>query len=254
MSCVLQRLIFYVKIPDIENKSKEESHKQESILVAVKVGIRYLSKNLMILHLILFLSGVNLVASAFDAVLPAYVLPRANGGEAVLGIVTSCAGIATLVGSLLVMVLPKPSNRIRVITGTMLFSLTIENFLLAFTRVPILWCLGQVLGWLAVPIMSANLDVILRTTIPIEMQGRVYSCRNTLQYFTIPIGLLWGGYMVDQICEPMMANKSCNQWLYILFGEGKGSGAAIMMFVLGIMGAIICLFYGIILNKYQYKD
>jgi DHA3 family macrolide efflux protein-like MFS transporter len=247
-------LIFYVKIPNVENKSKEESDEQESIWVAAKEGIRYLRKNPMILHLILFLSGVNLVASAFDAVLPAYVLPRANGGETVLGIVTSCAGMATLVGSLFVTVLPKPQNRIRVITGTMLFSLTIENFLLAFTRVPMLWYLGQVLGWLVVPIMSANLDVILRTTIPIEMQGRVYSCRNTLQYFTIPIGLLWGGYMVDQICEPMMANKSCNQWLYTLFGEGKGSGAAIMMFVLGVIGAMICIVYGRILKKYQYRD
>ena len=247
-------LMFYVKISNVEYKSKEESDEQESIWAAAKEGISYLCKNPMILHLILFLAGVNLVASAFDAVLPAYVLSRANGGETVLGIVTSCAGIATLIGSLFVTVLPKPQNRIRVITDTMLFSLTIENFLLAFTRVPMLWCLGQVFGWLVVPIMSANLDVILRTTIPIEMQGRVYSCRNSLQYFTIPIGLLWGGYMVDQICEPMMANKSCNQWLYILFGEGKGSGAAIMMFVLGVIGAIICIVYGRILKKYQYID
>lgn len=34
-----------------------------------------------------------------------------------------------------------------------------------------------------VPIMNANLNVILRTSIPVEMQGSVYSCRNTLQFF-----------------------------------------------------------------------
>lgn len=38
----------------------------------------------MIFDLILFLAGVNLVASAFDAVLPAFILPRANGGNRVL--------------------------------------------------------------------------------------------------------------------------------------------------------------------------
>lgn len=73
----------------------------------------------------------------------------------------------------------------------------LENFLLAFTRTPALWGLGQFLGWFVVPIMSANLDVILRTTIPVNMQGRVYSCRNTLQYFTIPIGFFLGGLLVD---------------------------------------------------------
>lgn len=177
-------LLFFIKLPHIYDvaNNQDGAAKNESILEASKAGLKYLKENPMILHLILFLSGVNLVASAFDAALPAFILPRENGGDAVLGIVTSCAGIATLFGSLLVTILPKPKNRIRVIIYTMLFSLTIENFLLAFTRTPVLWCVGQLLGWSVVPIMGANLDVILRTTIPVSMQGRVYSCRNTLQF------------------------------------------------------------------------
>ena len=102
--------------------------------------------------------------------------------------VSSCAGIATLVGSLLCVVLPAPKNRIRVISLTMLFSLGTENFLLAFSRSPWLWCLGQLIGWLLVPLMNANLDVVLRKTIPVEMQGRVYACRNSLQFLHHPPG------------------------------------------------------------------
>ncbi|HRR25029.1 MAG TPA: MFS transporter, partial [Bacteroidia bacterium] len=190
-------LFFFVKIPKLkdEDLKKGDGSKKESLYTASKAGLHYLKDNPMILYLILFLAGVNLVASVFDATLPAYVLPRENGGEKILGIVTSCAGIATLFGSLAVTFLPKPKNRVRVITSTMLFSLTVENFLLAFTRTPVLWCLGQFLGWFLVPVMSANLDVILRTTIPVDMQGRVYSCRNTLQFFTIPIGFFLGGLL-----------------------------------------------------------
>ncbi len=121
--------------------------------------------------LILFLAGVNLVASAFDAVLPAFVLPRENGGERVLGMVASCAGIATMLGSVIVTFLPAPENRVRVIYITMLISLGTENFLLAFCRTPFLWCVGQLIGWLLVPVMSANLDVILRTTIILGVLG-----------------------------------------------------------------------------------
>ncbi|MDC7286467.1 MFS transporter [Blautia schinkii] len=248
-------LFFFVKIPKILSKGTKdrEDSTSESLLDASRAGLRYLKKNPMILSLILFLAGVNLVASAFDATLPAYVLPRANGGEAVLGIVTSCAGIATLIGSLIVTALPKPHDRIRIITSTMLFSLTIENFLLAFTRIPLLWCVGQFLGWMVVPIMNANLDVILRTTIPVDMQGRVYSCRNTLQFFTIPVGFLLGGLLVDQVFEPIMASEQGRSWLTILFGTGKGSGAAVMMFVLGVSGAVICIVFARILRKYQYR-
>lgn len=249
-------LFFFVKLPKINVRAAKTGGESgnESLLSSSKAGLLYLIKNPMILYLILFLAGVNLVASTFDVTLPAYVLPRENGGEAVLGAVTSCAGIATLIGSLIVTVLPKPKDRIRIITNTMLFSLTVENFLLAFTRIPALWCIGQLLGWLVVPIMSANLDVILRTTIPVDMQGRVYSCRNTLQFFTIPVGFLLGGWLVDRVWEPMMSDIHANHWLACLFGNGKGSGAAVMMFVIGLAGAVICIIFGRILKKYQFQE
>ncbi|NLK99687.1 MAG: MFS transporter [Clostridiales bacterium] len=102
--------------------------------------------------------------------------------------------------------------------------------------------------------MSANLDVILRTTIPVNMQGRVYSCRNTLQYFTIPIGFFLGGLLVDKVWEPMMVDTQNKQWLTLLFGDGKGSGAAVMMFVLGLAGAIICIVFGQLLKNYRFEE
>jgi len=70
----------------------------------------------------------------------------------------------------------------------MLFSLTTDNFLMSLTRTPITWCIAQILGYFPIPFMSTSLDVIVRTTVPTEMQGRVYSCRNALQFFTRPIG------------------------------------------------------------------
>ena len=241
-------LLFFIKIP--ENKSD----KKESVLNLAKEGLTFLKENSLIMTLILFMSGVNLVASAFDATLPGYVIPNPKGGTSILGIVTSCSGVAMIIGSLIVSVLPKPKDRVKVIYLTMLFSLGTENFLLAFSREPVLWCIGQIIGWVLVPIMSANLDVILRTTIPVELQGRVYACRNTLQFFTIPIGLFLGGFMVDHICEPFMSNYGDLSILKILFGMGKGSGAALMMFLLGVSGCFICIITGRKLKKYHYYE
>lgn len=243
-------LLVAVRIPVVSAAEEEK----ESFFAAVKTGLAYLEKNRLILVLILFLAAVNLVASAFDAVLPAYVLPRENGGERVLGVVTSCSGIAMLVGSLITTALPAPKNRIRVIYVTMLISLSIENFVLAFGRTPPVWCAAQIAGWLLVPVMNANLDVILRSSIPVDIQGRVYSCRNTLQFFTIPVGFLLGGFLVDEICEPVMAAAAPGSVLRPLFGSGKGSGAAMMMFLLGVMGVAVCLYFRGILRKYSYKD
>ncbi|MDO5401954.1 MAG: MFS transporter [Eubacteriales bacterium] len=241
-------LQFFIKIP------KTQSERKESVLVLAKEGIGFLKDNPMIMTLILFMAGVNLVASAFDATLPGYVLPNPNGGQAVLGIVTSCSGVAMIIGSLIVSVIPKPKDRVKVVYLTMLFSLGTENFLLAFSREPFVWCVGQIIGWILVPIMEANLDVILRSTIPVEFQGRVYACRNTLQFFTIPIGLFLGGFMVDNVCEPFILAFGDLSILKTLFGTGKGSGAALMMFILGVSGSIICIIMGKKLKKYQYND
>lgn len=241
-------LLFWVDIPAVS----KETQNREPFFGAVKAGLQYLEKNRMILVLILFLAGVNLVASMFDAVLPAYVLPRENGGEKVLGAVTSCAGIATLLGSVITTMLPAPKNRVRVIYGTMLFSLSVENFVLAFSRTPLVWCMAQMLGWLVVPVMNANLDVILRESIPVDLQGRVYACRNTLQFFTIPVGFFLGGFLVDKVCEPFMAGTARDSLFRIWFGSGKGSGAAMMMFIVGVMGVAVCLYFRGRLRKYAY--
>lgn len=241
-------LLFFIKIP--ENKSD----KREKVLVLAKEGLMFLRENPLIMALILFMSGVNLTASAFDATLLGYVLPNPKGGSSVLGLVTACSGVAMIIGSLIVSVLPKPRNRVKIIYLTMLFSLGTENFLLAFSREPALWCIGQIIGWILVPVMSANLDVILRTSIPVQLQGRVYACRNTLQFFTIPIGLFFGGFMVDHVCEPLMRVYGDLSILKTLFGTGKGSGAALMMLLLGVSGSLICIITGKKLRKYQYRE
>lgn len=238
----------FIRVAEVKKESKEKT------LTLAKEGLAFLKSKPMILTLILFMSGVNLVASAFNATLPAYVIPNPKGGSAMLGVITSASGLAMIVGSLLVSFLPKPKDRVKMIYITMLISLGSENFILAFAREPYLWVLAQVIGWILVPVMSTNLEVILRNSVPVDLQGRVYACRNTFQFFTIPIGLFLGGFLVDHVCEPFMKRHGYREILTILFGSGKGSGAALMMFILGIVGSTMCLVTGRKLKKYHYCE
>ena len=241
-------LAFFIEIPKISEEKKNEG----SVLQLAKEGMSYLRQNPMILYVILFMSGVNFISSAFNVVLKGMIIPNPRGGNGVLSVVESCSGIAMVIGSLIATAMPKPKDRVRVIYLSMLFSLATENFLLAFSRSPVVWCIAQILGWIFVPVMSTNQNVIMRNTIPTELQGRVYACRNTFQFFTIPIGMLFGGFMVDEVCEPFMAGKS--GMLTALFGSGKGSGAALMLFILGVAGVMVCLAFANRLSKYHYSE
>lgn len=229
-------LLLFIRIPEVPQKSKES----ETLLQTVKSGLVYLKYNKGILWLILFLSAINLIASVYESALPAMVLSKAD--ETALGLVNSCVGIATLLGSVIATFFPKPKSRIKVICNCLLISMSTENFLLAFGGNTAVWCVGAALGWIEIPLMSANYDVIFRTNVPKEMQGRVYSVRNTLQFFTIPVGYFLGGFLVDSVFEPFMENAQ-STLLADIFGVGKGSGAALLFFVIGIAGVVVCLIF-----------
>lgn len=229
-------LMFFIKIPETDRADTKEN-----FISSVKCGIGWLGKHRGILVLILYLAAINLIASMYNAALPAMMLSRPSGSENAYGIYNTVLGVTTLVGSIAASAMKPPKSRIRVICGCLLFSMSFENFMLAFGRNAVIWYIGGVLGWLPIPLMNANLEAVLRTNIPAEMQGRIYSVRNSLQFFTIPVGYLVGGAAVDQIFEPYMQNAP--QLLTDIFGSGKGSGAALFFFVIAFMGIGVCLIF-----------
>ncbi len=232
-------LAFAIKIPG----SSEDSQKQDKLLTSVKEGIGYLTKERGIFDLILFLASINLVASIYEAAFPAMLLSRDGGSEQALGLVNAVIGVTTLLGSILASFAKTPKSRVRVICNCLLFSMSFENFILAFGRTPFIWCIGGFLGWIAIPLMSTNLEAIMRLHIPVKMQGRVYAVRNSLQFFTIPVGYFLGGFLVDKVFEPVMAFQKDGSILVRLFGSGKGSGAALLFFVIAFAGILVCLHF-----------
>lgn len=222
---------------------QEQSAAVQGVWQSTREGLSYLRGHRGILDLILFLAAINLTASVYNAALPAMLLSRAGGGELALGWVNTCTGLANVAGSILVSFSRPPKSRVRVICNCLLASMGIENVLLAFGRSLPVWCTGAILGWLLIPIMNANMNVLMRNHIPVALQGRVYAARNSLQFFTIPVGYLLGGFLVDRVFEPLMAAQAPGSLLVWLFGSGKGSGAAMLFLLLAVVGEATCLIF-----------
>ena len=228
-------LIFFIPIP----KQAQPDAVKGNFLQDVSEGIGYLKKERGILHLMLFLAGINLVASMFEAAFPALMLTRAD--ETAMGVVKTVTGLTMLAGSLIAAILPAPKNRVRTIWLCLALSMCTENFFLGFGKSLWVWCVGAFLGWISIPAMSTNLDAVYRLTIPEYIQGRVFAARNSFQFFTIPVGYFVGGLLVDRVFEPVMARQTADSLLTVLFGTGKGSGAAFFFAVIGLAGVLVCL-------------
>ena len=135
-------LLFFIRVP----AAPQSANADEPILRSARAGLAWLRRKALILKLILFLACINLVASAYNAALPALLLSRPQGGETVLGWVNAVSGLATLAGSVLVALLPAPKNRVKVICLTLMLSMGTENFLLALGKTPARLVRGQRFG------------------------------------------------------------------------------------------------------------
>ncbi len=231
-------ILFIIRLPEGGEASTEGN-----LLQSAREGLQWLTGHRGVLDMILFLAAINLIASIYNAALPAMVLSRPGGGEAELGVLQMFTGAANLAGSLLATLLPAPKSRVRVICNSLLFSMSFENLLLALGRHAWIWYFGAVLGWLFIPVMNTNIAALMRLHIPVELQGRVYAARNTLQFFTIPVGYLLGGWLVDRVCEPLMAGLAGDALLVRLLGPGKGGGAALLFLCIAAAGVLVCLVF-----------
>lgn len=230
-------LLFFIKIPSVKAVAEEE---KSGFLKSCLEGLGFLRAHKPVFQLILFFSFINLIAYMTGfGILPAMILARTGDNQATLGLVSSCIGFGTLTGSILVTALKPPKRKAKVVFLSCGVSFLICNILWAVSRNTIIWVLAAFFGNLPLPFLSANLTTIMRTKVPMPLQGRVFATRDTIQFCTIPLGLFLGGYLADNVFEPFMAGSSpFSRALSLLVGTGDGAGIALMFLLTGIMGAV----------------
>lgn len=248
-SIALFVLLFFIKIPKLEHT---EEKSREPFLQSCLDGIHYLRNHAPLLHITLFLAVINFLAKmGNDGMISPFVLGRTGNNQQALGMVQSSVALGLLVGSLIVTLMKPSKNKTKVIFVTYAFVFA-GNVVQSLSSLPWIWCIAAFASYLTAAVMNANLTAVLREHIPLEMQGRVFSAKDTLQNCTIPLGLFLGGVLADHVFEPFMAaDSSLQRALSHLFGSGNGSGIAVMFFCVGILGIIISLSH---LKKSVYKD
>ena len=242
-------LLFFIKIPKIE---PTEEKSREPFLKSCLDGIRFLRDHLALLYITLFLAVINFLAKlGNDGMISPFVLGRTGNNQQVLGLVQSSVALGLLVGSIVITLMKPARNKTKVVFISCAFVFS-GNVVQSLTLLPWIWCIAAFGSYVMAVVMNANLTVIMREKVPLEMQGRVFSAKDTLQNCTIPLGLFLGGIIADHVFEPFMAADSpVQKILSHLFGSGNGSGIAVIFFCVGILGIIISLSQ---LRKPIYKD
>lgn len=228
-----------VQIPHAEKHGEDKV----PLFIQCVFGIKYLVRNKKIFSLVLFMAFVNLIAAVYNTNLAPMVLSRNSNNDVQLGIVSSAISIAGLVGSVLVTRIPAPSKRVPLMINIMIFSFLFCNGLLGIGRNYYVWTIAVFGGNIMIPLLIANVEYFMRTRTPLELHGRVFAARNTLQYGSIPIGNLMGGLLADRIFIPYADASKLNRFWRMLVGDGNGSGLGILYLMIAILGLLGCLIF-----------
>jgi len=199
-------------------------------------GFRYIARHSGLLGILLILSGANLSAAiTYFGILPAMILSRTQGNEVALGAVQSMLGIGGVVGGVLISLWGGPKNRLKGFLLSTAFSFLLGDSLFAVGRSLPVWLAAAFLSAVFIPILLACYESIWQSSIPHDIQGRVFSAKNVIQIISMPLGYLLAGWLADGVFEPAMAAggglAGAFGWLV---GVGPGAG-------MGLMFACTCL-------------
>jgi hypothetical protein len=101
------------------------------------------------------------------------------------------------------------------------------------------WMLFMAFSMMLIPLIDASNQAIWQTKVSPDIQGRVFSARRIIAWFSQPIAPIIAGLLADFVLEPAMTSST---WLAKIFGPvfstSPGSGMSLLLFFMGFFVAI----------------
>ncbi len=237
-ACAFCVLLFFIVIPE-QPQEKQSS----SPFAGIAEGFAFLKKEKGILYIMLTMALINFFSRlTYENILSPMILARSSGNSIALGIVNACMGIGGIAGGIVVSVKKESRHKAVAIYASAALSFLFGDLMMAVGRNAFWWSTAAIAASLPIPFIMANQNTILYRKIPAAMQGRVFAVRNAVQYSTIPVGIILGGYLADYVFEPFMASESrMSGMLEKIVGNGAGSGMAAMFLCTGVCGFAVSM-------------
>ncbi|MDA0329393.1 MAG: MFS transporter [Gemmatimonadetes bacterium] len=172
------------------------------VLQHIREGFAYAYRSAPLRDTLIVLAVVSLVGIPYVVLLPVFARDVLGGDASTLGLLTSAAGLGSLVGALILASRSSLRGLGRLIAvSTAVFSVTLIGFALSRNLVMSLILLA-VTG-VAIMLCTASINTVLQTLVKEEMRGRVMALYTMAFVGMTPIGGLAGGAIADRVGAPI---------------------------------------------------
>ena len=227
---------------EIKEKLININIKRDRKLDGFMEGYAFLKVHKGIFYIMLSMSFINFFSRlTYENILSPMILARTDGNSAILGFVSGILGVGGILGGLFVSIGKTPKDNLKMIYYSAGISFLMGDLLMGIGRNIYVWSLAGLAASIPIPFIMAGQKIIMYKTVPKEIQGRIFAVRNAIQYSSIPVGILLGGYLADYVFEPFMESQNtASMILQKIVGSGPGSGMAVMFLCTGILGSLSC--------------
>jgi hypothetical protein len=229
-------LIVHVPQPQ---KTAEGQQESGNIWKEASYGFTYIFKRPSLLGLQMIFFFGNLFSGIGFTVFTPMILLRTNDNSVILGSINSAMAIGGVLGGIIMSTWGGFKKRTHGVLGGWIAS---HIFVVAFgfATAPAFWIPLAVTQAIINPLINTSNQAIWQAKVAPDIQGRVFSARRLIAWFTQPIAPLIAGLLADKWFEPSMTSGTTS--LASIFsgwvGTGPGSGMA-LLFIFAGMGPIL---------------
>jgi MFS family permease len=224
-------------------KTAEGEKSQGGFLKEAGFGFRYIFARPSLLGLQMVFFFGNLFLGISFAVLAPMLLARTGQNTLALGSVESAGSIGMVIGGIGMSAWGGFKKRVHgVLLGWMFASLG-GDIIFGLGHGLTIWVPAIFFGSLFSPLINGSNQAIWQAKVASDLQGRVFSARRLIAWFTNPISPIIGGTLADFVFEPAMKSQSNGmaQLLGPIFGVGPGAGMSLLICLCGIGAFLVGL-------------
>jgi len=212
---------------------------QGGLLHEAVYGFKYIFKRPSLLGLqMIFFFGNLFFGIAFTLLAP-MVLASTGSNSVVFGAVQSAGAIGGVLGGVIMSTWSGFKRRVNgVLLGWIISSVGL--MLVGAGQGLTIWLPAIFLTSLVSPLVNTSNQAIWQSKVAPDVQGRVFSARRLIAWFTNPISPIIAGAMADFVFEPAMSTDTALAAAFgPLVGAGPGAGMGLIMVLCGFLGLLV---------------
>jgi MFS family permease len=232
--------LLIVHVPQPE-KTVEGQKAQGNLLKEGWYGFQYIFQRPSLLGLqMIFFFGNLFTGMGFTLYAP-MILARTNQDSLIFGSVQTAGAVGGIIGGVVMSAWGGFKRRVHgVLAGWMIFGLFFALF--GASSNITMWVSFGVLLSMVGPLINTSNQAIWQSKVAPDVQGRVFSARRLIAWFTQPIAPVIAGTLADYVMEPAMSSSTGLANVFgPIFGTGAGAGMGLLMCFAGLVASSVGL-------------